>query len=200
MASSNFVVVYDACVLYPAPLRDFLMRLALGTGLFRPCWTMMIHSEWVRNLHASDPSKYTLEKLNKVVDLMNGAIEDSLITDFEDLISGLSLPDPDDRHVLAAAIKANAQVIVTENIKDFPNSYLEKFNVQAKRSDEFVLDLWSLDENAVFDVLVKQQKTLRKPPQSLDEVMATLEINGLIRSVSLFRNHAKIMQTQGHLL
>jgi hypothetical protein len=100
--SSNFTVVYDACVLYPAPLRDLLMRLAL-TDLYRARWTDLIHDEWTRNVMKQRPD-LKLEDLQRTRSLMNAHIRDSLFTWFEHLIPCVELPDADDRHVVAAAI------------------------------------------------------------------------------------------------
>ncbi|MBC7533526.1 MAG: PIN domain-containing protein [Oligoflexus sp.] len=142
MASANFVVVYDACVIYPAPIRDLLMWTALEPPpLFRPCWSEIIHDEWIRNLHARDPVKYPIEGLRRIADTRNTVIPDSIVKDFEELIPSLDLPDLDDRHVLAAAIKAGAQVIVTENLSDFPPDKVSKYNIEAKSADRFILDL-----------------------------------------------------------
>lgn len=118
MRHSSFTAVYDACVLYPAPLRDFLMWLGLS-GRFRARWSAEIHDEWKRNLLANRPD-LNASQLGRTSDLMDNAIPGALVTGHEDLIAGLQLPDPDDRHVLAAAIRCNASVIVTFNEKDFP--------------------------------------------------------------------------------
>jgi len=98
--SSNFTVIYDACVLYPAPLRDLLMRLALS-DLYRARWTDMIHDEWTRNV-LKDPPDLKAEDLERTRSLMNAHVRDSLVTGFEHLIPSVELPDADDRHVVAA--------------------------------------------------------------------------------------------------
>lgn len=116
--SSNFTVIYDACVLCPAPLRDLLMRLAL-TDLYRARWTDMIHDEWTRNVLRRRPD-LKAEDLERTRSLMNAHVRDSLVTGFEHLIPSVELPDTDDRHVVAAAIHGGASVIVTFNLKDFP--------------------------------------------------------------------------------
>lgn len=118
--SSHFTVVYDACVLYPAPLRDLLMRLAL-TDLYRARWTDMIHDEWTRNLKRQRPDLKD-EDLERTRSLMNASVRDCLVTGFQPLIPAIQLPDPDDRHVVAAAIHCGASLIVTFNLKDFPRS------------------------------------------------------------------------------
>jgi len=94
---SNFIALFDACVLYPAPLRDLLMHLAV-TDLFRARWSNEIHEEWIRNLLKNRPS-ITLEKLERTRSLMNNSAGDCLVEGYESLIPGLTLPDPDDRHV-----------------------------------------------------------------------------------------------------
>ncbi len=141
------VALYDACVLYPAPLRDLLMRLAL-TGLFRARWTEQIHEEWMRNVLA-DRKDLRKEQLERTRDLMNRAVPDCLVTGYEDLIEQLTLPDPDDRHVLAAAIQGQAGVVVTTNLKHFPNKVLERHGLEAQRPDEFICGLFDLDSDAV---------------------------------------------------
>ncbi len=112
MRSSPFTAVYDACVLYPAPPRDFLMWLGLS-GRFRARWSPQIHDEWKRNLLVNRPD-LTSAQLDRTSGPMDLAIPDGLVTGHETLITGLTLPDADDRHVLAAAIRCNASVIVTD--------------------------------------------------------------------------------------
>lgn len=120
MRRSPFIAFYDANVLYPAPLRDFLMHLAL-TGVHRARWTAQVHEEWKCNL-LKNRHDITREQLDRTSSLMDKAVPDGLVADYEPLIDGLQLPDVDDRHVLAAAIKCKASVIVTFNLKDFPKA------------------------------------------------------------------------------
>ena len=127
MRHSPFTAVYDACVLYPAPLRDFLIWLGLS-GRFRARWSAQIHDEWKRNLLLNRRDLIP-EQLDRTSALMDRAIPDGLVTGHETLISGLNLPDPDDRHVLAAAIRSSASVIVTFNQKDFPAAALAPFGI-----------------------------------------------------------------------
>src|SRR5713101_6221354 len=129
-------VVLDACVLYPAPLRDLLLWLAVA-GLYRPRWTEAIHEEWMENLLRERPD-LARDRLERTRDLMNQAVADCLVSGYESLIASLSLPDPDDRHVLAAAIQAGAESIVTYNLGDFPAAALATHGVQAQHPDEFI--------------------------------------------------------------
>ncbi|MFW7382385.1 MAG: PIN domain-containing protein [Oligoflexus sp.] len=173
MASNNFSVIYDACVLYPNALRDFLMWLSLE-GFYKAKWTRMIHDEWTRNLNKNHPQTCTLEKLEKIVSTMNTAVPDALIEGFEDLIPSVSLPDPDDRHVLAAAIKEKAQVIVTDNISDFPTPDVAKWDVEAQTADDFVLNCWNIAPAAVVNALTNMSNNKKHPPMSVLEIIEKL--------------------------
>jgi len=94
----NLTVVYDTCVLYPAPLRSFLMYLAV-TDLYHARWSNDIHEEWMRNV-VKDHADIPREQVERIRDLMNMHVRDCLVTGYEPLIGDLTLPDPDDRHVL----------------------------------------------------------------------------------------------------
>jgi len=146
----NFVVLYDACILYPAPLRDLLMYLALS-DLYQAKWSARIHEEWIRNLLASRPD-LSPEKLERTRQLMDTHVRDALVEGYEDLIESLELPDPDDRHVLAAAIKGKADFILTFNLKDFPETALSPYNIEAQHPDVFLTSFIDLATNEVKNV------------------------------------------------
>ena len=114
------VVIYDANVLYPSTLRDVLIRVGL-TRLVQPKWTDLIIEEVFGNLRANRPD-LNPARLDRTRRLMNDAIRDVTVAGYEHLIDQLDLPDADDRHVLAAAIHAGAQAIVTRNLRDFPGA------------------------------------------------------------------------------
>ena len=130
-----FIVAYDANVLYPNTLRDLLIRVSQA-GLVQAKWTNEILDEMLRALTRNRPD-IPSDKLDRLRQLMNGAIRDCLISGYEPLVEGLKPPDPADRHVLAATIKAGAQVIVTGNLKHFPAADLRQWNVEAKSPDDF---------------------------------------------------------------
>ena len=130
-----FIVVYDANVLYPNTLRDLLLRITQA-GLVQAKWTSQILDEMIRALSRNRPD-IPAGKLDRLRDLMNQAVRDCLVTGYEPLVEGLKLPDPGDRHVLAAAIRAGAQVIVTSNLKHFPSADLQPWDIEAKAPDDF---------------------------------------------------------------
>lgn len=180
-----FVVVYDACVLYSAPLRDLLVRLA-NTGIVRARWSERILDECFRSILTNRPDLQP-DALNRTRALMTQAVPDCFVTGFEALIDGLQLPDADDRHVLAAAIRTGAQAIVTFNISDFPDDQLAPYNVEAKHPDEFVLDVVDLAPGVVSTVVIQQAASLQKPPRTAGDLLEILRDQGLVRSVAKLR-------------
>jgi hypothetical protein len=169
---ASFTVVYDACVFYPAPLRDILVRLAL-TRRFRARWTAQIHAEWITSLYSKRP-EIAREKLEEVADLIDRAVPDCLITGYEHIIDRLDLPDAQDRHVLAAAIRAGAGAIVTMNLKDFPDRILDEFGIFAIHPDDFILDLADLEPQVLERVAKEQRMALRNPSIDAESFVATL--------------------------
>jgi len=159
---SHVTVVYDACVLYPAPLRDLLMRLAL-TDLYRARWTDMIHDEWIRNVPRQRPDLKP-EDLDRTRVLTNAYVRDSLITGFEHLIPSVALPDANDRHVVAAAIHGGASLIVTFNLKDFPPDRLNPYNLTAQHPDDFIFELLALHPARVCEAAANHLRSLKNPP------------------------------------
>ncbi|MEM9218329.1 MAG: PIN domain-containing protein [Cyanobacteria bacterium P01_F01_bin.150] len=188
---SNFTAIFDACVLYPAPLRDFLMHLAI-TDLFRAKWTDEIHDEWIRNLLKNRPD-LTQERLQRTRNLMNSHVRDCLVSGYQDLMPSLHLPDEDDRHVLAAAICAGADVIVTFNLSDFPTQILQQYGIEAQHPDDFITHLIDLAPSAVCNAVKNQRMTLKNPPRSVEELLAAYERQGLAQTVAELRMYAQLL-------
>jgi DNA-binding transcriptional ArsR family regulator len=181
-----FVVLYDACVLHPAPLRDLLVRLGL-TGLVQAKWTEQILEECFRSIAQRHPD-LTPQRLERSRRLLSEAIPDCQVTGYEALVEGLTgLPDPDDRHVVAAAIRCGAQAIVTFNLKDFPQTTLARYAIEAQHPDDFVLSLINLDVTAVARALREQAGALKNPPKTVGELLESLRQQGLVRSVARLR-------------
>ncbi|MCB1213665.1 MAG: PIN domain-containing protein [Chlamydiia bacterium] len=174
---AQFTVVYDSCVLYSAPLRDLLMRLALS-DLYHAKWTQEIHKEWIRNL-LKNRLDLTADRLERVRAKMDLHVRDCLVEGYEELIEGVKLPDPDDRHVLAAAIKSNAQLIVTYNLSDFPLPVLSKYEIGAQHPDEFLRHLLDLAPAKVIATIQETRKSLKNPPKNAREYLAILEKQSL---------------------
>jgi hypothetical protein len=118
---------------------------------------------------------------------MNSAVRDCLVENHQPLIEALDLPDPDDRHVLAAAIAVNAQVIVTRNRKDFPVKTLAQWNISPKSPDDFVRDVIDLDSQAVWACVQQIVDSRTKRPVTVDDVLGELQRDGLVASTAALR-------------
>jgi predicted nucleic acid-binding protein len=182
---ARIVAVYDACVLYPFYLRDLLVRLAM-TDLVQGKWTDEIHDEWIRNLSKNEG--IPIEQLTRTRSLMDRAVLDCLVTDYADRIPKLQLPDPDDRHVLAAAIECEASVIVTKNLDDFPQIYLNQFGIDATHPDEFVQVLLDDEPDVVLQAMREQRAAYRDPALSAEEFVAALERCELEEAAKVLRD------------
>lgn len=118
---------------------------------------------------------------------MNAAVRDCLVTGYAHRIEDLILPDPDDRHVLAAALAAQAQVIVTYNLRDFPTSALQPHQLVAQHPDAFLLRIIALNPLVVRATVETHQQALQKPPKTPAEYLATLSQQGLPGTVAALR-------------
>jgi predicted nucleic acid-binding protein len=189
MAAGRFTVVLDACVLYPAPLRDLLMQLT-AADLFRARWTDQIHAEWMRNLLANRPDLKRAD-LERVRDLMNIHARDSLVSGYEAVIELIeNCPDADDRHVIAAAYHAQADAIVTFNLKDFPAAALEPYGLEAIHPDDFLRYQLDLDLARVLESVRTCRARLKNPPKSVSDYLDTLEAQSLPKTVAALRSYA----------
>ena len=180
-------VVFDANVLYSASLRDLLMNLAMAK-IVHAHWTDRIHDEWIRSLLRDRPD-LKRESLERTRDAMNGSVRDCLVHGYEDIIETLHLPDSDDRHVLAAAIRSKSSLIVTLNLSDFPKEVLAPYKVKAVSPDDFVVRLLVANPAKVLSAIKAHREKLKRPPKSVAEYLETLRRQGLTKTVAFLEEH-----------
>jgi hypothetical protein len=185
------IALLDACTLYPPALRDLFMWLATAR-VYQPRWTDAIHTEWIRSVLAKR-SDVTLAQLERTRHLMDQVDPESLVTGYEHRIPDLRLPDADDRHVLAAAIEAQAAVVVTFNLSDFPSSALAPHGIAAIHPDAFLCQLMDMEEEMVLIGIRRHRASLRKPPKTVEEYLSTLHTNGLTRFVALLEGQKEAL-------
>jgi hypothetical protein len=189
---STFTAFTDSNVFYGARLRSLVLFLA-QTGLFRVRWSDDVHREWIESLLKKRPD-LRAENLEATRRAMNEAVLDSLVEGYEALIPALTLPDPNDRHILAAAIQCHASVIVTFNEKDFPADELAKHGIHCKHPDEFLLDVIGIHEEACLDAIQMDIAHYQAPPVSVDEYLASLEKAGVPKTSAYLRERKIIFK------
>jgi predicted nucleic acid-binding protein len=179
------IAVLDACVLYPAPLRDLLLSLA-DVGLFMPLWSQEIQEEWIHNLLLNRPD-LTKQQLSLTQVAMDLAFPNARIGHYENLIPTIQLRDQNDRHVVAAAIKGNAALIITFNLKDFPKNILEPLGLSALHPDVFLSQIVSSNPLESASAFRNMLNRLKKPPMSRLDLLQTLQQSGLTDTVEKLR-------------
>ncbi len=167
------------------------MHLALA-DLFRAKWSATIHEEWIHNVLKARPD-LTREQLERTRSLMDAHVQDCLVLGYESLINSLKLPDPNDRHVLAAAIIGKADLIITFNLKDFPQILLQSYNIEARHPDAFIT--WLIDRTPINVCMAarRHRASLKSPHKSVTEYLDILERQGLSQTVAQLRTYANLI-------
>lgn len=190
----DLIVVYDACVLYPAPLRDLLLQLATA-GLFQAKWSDAVHDEWMRNVLKDRPD-LTVEQLRRTRTLMDRTAEDSLVRGFEPLRSTVHQGiDAKDRHVVAAAIHSQAGVIVTFNLADFPTDALRAHEIEAQHPDAFLMHLENLSPGILAEAAKIVRARLKNPPVTAADYIETVHRQGLPATAANLRTVKALIQS-----
>lgn len=189
MAFEPPVAVYDSCVLYPFDLRNLLVQFAFDR-LVEARWSDEIHDEWIRSLVADTPG-LTRARLERTRDLMKRAVPSADVAGYRPHLSAITLPDPDDRHVVAAAIAGRASVIVTWNLKDFPASELSRHGLTAQSPDAFACDLYAAAPMLVVASVKRARANLRKSRPTAAQYLQILAARGLVRFAAALQTHKR---------
>ncbi|GAA1171712.1 PIN domain-containing protein [Nesterenkonia xinjiangensis] len=167
-------VLVDACVLIPMPTTDLMMRMA-DARHFRLLWSQDILEEVEKNLVTQ--LRLSPEAARRRVSAMREHFPDAMVEDYANLIPAMTNEEKD-RHVLAAAIRANAELIVTSNTKDFPVTSVGPYEIDVRTPDDFLLDQLDLHPDDVlqitFDIVAQMQNpsmTLEGYAQALHDTM-----------------------------
>jgi len=180
--TAKFTALFDANVLYRAVVRDLVLQLALY-DLYRARWSARIHEEWIRSLLKNRPD-LSRNDLQRTRDLMDASVPDCLVTGYEHLVDRIRLPDPTDRHVVAAAVIGRADVIVTYNITDFPDNVMKPFKIEVQHPDEFLTHLTDLDQNSFGSAVKTIRRRLKNPPLTVEQYLDGLRGSDLVRTAA----------------
>lgn len=196
MFANRFTAVIDACVLFSPLKRNLILSLA-EAELFRVRWSAEILDETRDATEEFFQKKGCLDwedRSERAVQAMCQAFDDAIVSDFEELGSKIGeLPDEGDRHVIAAAIKCKADVIVTENTKDFPRDILERYGIEAKTADEFIADAIDLNAGLALAAIKKMRLRLKNPAKTSEALLLDLEKCGLTLAADQIRDSVRLI-------
>lgn len=189
---ARYTALLDANVLYPMVICDALMEVA-ATGIYAPKWSSQIDDEWVRNLARN--KGLPEERFHLRREMMHEACPDWEVPEraWKSLQSGIELPDPGDRHVLAAALAGHADAIITQNLRHFPSHLLDPFGITALHPDEFLFQQLSLDPLAVLPAFKAMRGRLQNPRFTADACAGSLEKNGLAQTSAFLRQALQLI-------
>lgn len=182
--ANPFVVILDANVLFPFRVRDVLLTFA-HEGLFRARFTEEIMAEWMENLVQQKPALE--ESVKSQARMIRQTFDECFVTGHMSLIDGLEMPDKDDRHVLAAAIRCSAQVIVTENRRDFPPDLLEEYDIEALGADDMLVSTYELFPVEAARALGRVRRRYKNPSMTVSEFLLDLTRAGLPKLAAVAR-------------
>lgn len=188
---SGHTAFLDANVLYPAPMRDMLLQLAVS-DLFRAKWSLDVHREWIEALLQREPHRER-SLLERTRDRMDSAVRDCLVTDYEEIIPSLQLPDPKDRHILAAAIKGDCNIIITQNLRHFPKTVLKPFQIEAQHPDTFLSHHLEIMPEEFCAAVSKVRARLKNPPYNVTQYLATLSRQGLTTTALMLEKFSELI-------
>ncbi len=194
MFANRYTAFIDACVLVSTLRRNLLLTLA-EAEFFRIRWSAEVLEETRRTierllLSKNKPANEAAAQALRAVAAMQKAFEEAEVRDFRNLIPACSgMPDKDDVHVLAAALKTQAATIVTENLKDFPIAILEPLNIEARSADDFIADTIALDPGRAIAAIRIMRERLKRPERSAEDLLLDMEAAGLVATVDVLRPH-----------
>ncbi len=166
-------------MLVPIALADTLLRLA-EADLYRPLWSELILDEMLSAIEEIHPDLADGRARGRA-DTMDRTFDDACVRGWEPLVDGITLPDEDDRHVVAAAIRGQADLIVTANLGDFPAVALEPLGLEAQSPDDFLLNQLDLDPDVLIRVLHAQAAATQRPAITFDVLVDQLARCGVPR-------------------
>lgn len=188
--ADRFVVILDANVLYPFRMRDALLHFS-EAGLFRARWSRPILEEWRGALLGRKPQ--LKNSIDSQMQAMTKTFPEACVEGFDDLIAAIHLPDPDDRHVVAAAIVADAEHIVTENLKDFPKVSIAKYGIEAVTADDFLASTFELYPAQATAAMRTMRRNYENPPMNAGAFILDLQVKGMPKLALLLKQHIDVL-------
>lgn len=192
MFANRFTAFIDACSLAGALRRNLLLTLA-EAEFYRLRWSAPVLSETeaaIEKMLLGKGAPDAKARAARARQAMETAFEDAMVAGFDELLGvGALLPDSKDAHVLAAALKTRAAMLVTENLKDFPEAALERLNIEVRSSDAFIADTIALDPGKAVAAIRTMRLRLKKPEKTSEDLLLDMEAMGLVEAADALRPH-----------
>lgn len=196
MFANRFTAFTDACVLVAPLKRNMLLTLA-AAEFFRVRWSACVLDEVERAVRALREKKgitTAAADAARARQAMEAAFEEASVTGFEPRLSEWpGLPDANDAHVIAAAVHAGADIIVTDNLRDFPPDILAELGIEARSADMFLADTIDLDQARAVHALAEMRHRLTRPEMTAEDLLVRMEAEGLTETVDVLRSHVSLM-------
>lgn len=191
MLVGRYSALLDACVLHRGFVRGAFLWLSRAQ-LFRPLWSEEILDEWEESIikRRADSNREDLAERRQT---MTTSFEDAMVGGYAALIDCLTLPDANDRHVLAAAIVGRADAIVTENLKDFPDEALSVYSIEAIHPDTFLVNVIDLDPPRAIAALKEHRSALSRSVPTPEEYIAKFDLDGMRQTRERLREFAALL-------
>lgn len=192
MFANRYTAFIDSCTLAGTLKRNLLLTLA-EAEFFRVRWSSKVMDETevaIGRILAAKLAPDALERASRARRVMEEAFEDARVEDYDEFLSVCAgLPDPDDAHVLAAALKTQAATIVTENLSDFPATHLDRLNIEARSADAFIADTIALDPGRAVAAIRRMRERFKTPSKTPEDLLLDMEADGLTETVDILRPH-----------
>jgi len=190
--ANRYTAFIDACTLAGTLKRNLLLTLA-EAEFFRVRWSVKVMDETeaaISKILMAKAVDDAAERGKRARRYMEAAFEDAIVVDYDVFLSACAgLPDPDDAHVVAAALKTQAATIVTENLKDFPEAILGTLNMEARSADQFIADTIALDTGRAVAAIRKMRERFKRPEKTAEAMLLEMEADGLTETVDVLRTH-----------
>lgn len=192
MFANRYTAFIDACTLAGTLKRNLLLTLA-EAEFFRVRWSVKVMDETeaaISKILKAKAINDAAERGKRARQHMEAAFEDAIVVDYDVFLSACAgLPDPNDAHVVAAALKTQAATIVTENLKDFPAELLGTLNMEARSADQFIADTIALDPGRAVAAIRKMRERFKRPEKTAEVMLLEMEADGLTETVDVLRSH-----------
>ncbi|MFC5345742.1 PIN domain-containing protein [Brevundimonas staleyi] len=194
MFANRFTALVDACALAGALKRNLLLTLA-EAEFFRLRWSETILDETeaaIARMLTAKGVEDAADRAARARRAMVDAFEEACVGDFSAMMDAVTgLPDPKDRHVVAAALQTSAAIIVTDNLRDFPEAVLAPLNLEARSADAFIADTIALDPGRAVAAIQRMRRRFNRPEKSAEVLLLDMEAAGLTETVDVLKPHVR---------